>query len=113
LWDDFEHVDIRHIRREYNTRADALYNAALDGDEKPPALTDAAPASVEAAQPVPAKKRASAAAPVDGVDKVHKQAVAYLWSQAAIWAEGDPDHPDPQEVWDHLWKLLEEAGAVK
>jgi ribonuclease HI len=117
LWDDFEHVDIRHIRREYNTRADALYNAALDGDERPPTLTPdvRAAATVDAATVVPAsaKKRGNVTASVDAPDKVHKQAVAYLSSQAEYWAEGDPDHPDPQEVWEHLWKLLKDAGAVK
>jgi len=30
LLDGFEHAEIKHVRREYNTEADALGNEALD-----------------------------------------------------------------------------------
>jgi len=32
LWEEFDHVTIRHVRREENSRADALCNEALDGE---------------------------------------------------------------------------------
>ncbi len=104
---DFDTVVIRHVRREHNSRADRLCNEALDG-ESSPALASMPEA---AEKPAPRAKKPRAESP-GGLEKVRKKAVAYLWSQAALWAEGNADNPDPEEVWDHLWQILEEGGVV-
>src|SRR5262249_32617817 len=74
-----------HVRREQNSRADALCNEALDG-LRPPAAT-----------PQPS---------------VHDEAVACLTQAAAEWARGNPGDPPPAEVWQRLWRLLENRGLV-
>src|SRR5262245_16545655 len=82
-----------HVRREQNSRADALCNEALDG-LRPPA-TPAVP-------PAPATPRPS----------VHDEAVACLSQAAAEWARGNPAEPSPAAVWQRLWRLLQERGLV-
>jgi ribonuclease HI len=34
-------------------------------------------------------------------------------SVACAWAAGNPNEPRPEEVWEQLWTILEEAGALK
>jgi ribonuclease HI len=96
---DFERVDIRHIRREENSRADQLCNDALDG--------------MESVTPVPRKPVPQPNSEPATTPPVHRQAVAYLEQQAARWAEGDPERPLPADVWQHLWNMVREAGVVR
>jgi ribonuclease HI len=93
---DFDQVTIRHVRREDNGDADRLCNEALDGMESPEF----------AASPEAVVKRP----PSDGAS-----ALAYLQSQAALWARGDPTKPDPGFVLSELRKKLqgERRGAKK
>jgi ribonuclease HI len=97
----FDAVTIRHIRREQNRRADRLCNEALDGQAgpKPPSHSPK-----KAAPPAAASPRAQAA---------REEAVVCLQAAAAEWAKGNPDLPPPEQVWDQLWSILEEAGVLR
>ena len=79
-----------HVRREQNSRADALCNEALDGLRLP------TPAGPPAVTPQPS---------------VHDEAVACLTQAAAEWARGAAE-PSPAAVWKRLWQLLEKRGLV-
>ncbi len=91
---DFTSVTIRHVRREYNTRADRLCNEAMDNPRAAPPRTTAAPAK-------------------DPVAEVRKQAIALLEECAARWADADPESPQVPEVWDRLWQMLKQAGLLR
>ena len=90
----FESVTFRHIRREENSRADRLCNQALDGEKKstPKTRTKAATAKL---------------------DQVREEAIDCLRTMASAWAKGNPHVPKPEDVWDQLWSILEEAGVVR
>jgi ribonuclease HI/probable phosphoglycerate mutase len=90
----FEDVSFRHIPREENTRADRLCNQALDGEGKSASKT---------------KAKASAGK----VEQVRQTGVECLRSMAAEWAKGNPQHPKPEDAWDQLWSILEEAGVLR
>src|SRR5205823_1061351 len=89
----FEKVTLQHVRREQNSRADALCNQALDG--KPGG---------------PAKGKAPKAG---GEMRVHDDAIDCLRSAATAWAHGNATDPPPEAVWEQLWSILEEARVVK
>ena len=91
----FAEVTIRHIRREDNKRADELCNRALDG-EKPAKASTASPKSATSLE-----------------DRVKADAVECLRSAAAAWARGNSAEPKPEQVWEQLWNLIEEAGILK
>ena len=92
-------VTFRHVRREENSRADALGNEALDGLREPtPRASNtprAAPPAVKAAPP-----------------SLRDQGVACLRRAAAAWA-GGAAAPAPEQVWDELVALLKRHGAWK
>jgi ribonuclease HI len=92
LIEQFEHVTIRHVRREQNSRADELCNQALDG----------------------ASPGGNSLVPIDNhlSDAVREKAIAYLRVAAARWAKGDMESPPPEAVWDHLWRMLQEIEVV-
>jgi ribonuclease HI len=90
----FPSVTYRHVRRELNSRADALCNEALDGKRDAP------------------RPRAAPAAPVQR-DAVREEAVTCLRAAAAAWARGNAADPRPEDVWDQLWSVLEENGVLK
>lgn len=91
----FAQVRITHVRREQNTRADALYNEALDGKKK------GAPASG------PAKAPAKAVSD----ERVRADALDVLRSAARAWADGAA--LPPEAVWEQLWSVLEEGGVLR
>ncbi len=95
----FAEVRITHVRREQNKRADALYNAALDGKKKAPGAPAAAPASPKA----PAKAVAD--------DRVRADALDVLRSAARAWADGAA--VPPEAVWEQLWSVLEDGGVLR
>lgn len=96
----FPAVTLSHVRRAANRRADQLCNAALDG--KPPG-----PAS---APPPPKPKTRSRPARNGGVDD---EAVSCLRAAMAAWGRPGANGPSPEQVWDQLWSVLEEAGVLK
>jgi ribonuclease HI len=102
LADRFASVRFQHVRREQNSRADALCNEALDGKRG-----GGAPAGTKAA-PKPAKK----AAPVTDA-AVREEAVACLRAAAEAWARGGAGAVTPELVWEQLWSILEEHVALR
>jgi ribonuclease HI len=103
LASSFDHVNYRHVRREQNKRADELCNEALDGDcdkkeSKAPAKKARARAPGRTAQ-LPAG--------------VRDDVLDCLRSVACAWAAGNPNLPRPEEVWEQIWTIIEEAGVLK
>src|SRR5262249_30688966 len=99
LLDEFDSYAIRHVPRGQNAQADRLCNEALDeGKSKTP--TAAKPAKANSA-------------PTLAQNHVREEAIACLSSVAAAWARGNPADPKPEQVWDQLWSILEEAGIVR
>ncbi|HEX5273591.1 MAG TPA: ribonuclease HI family protein [Gemmataceae bacterium] len=97
----FASVRFQHVRREQNKRADALCNEALDGESRP-----AGPATRTAAA---AKK-----APAPATDAaVREEALACLRAAAEAWARGGSGAVTPELVWEQLWSILEEHGALR
>jgi len=95
----FASATLEHVRRAENARADALCNAALDGvspDQKPELRKTK-------------KKSARAARRAD----VEAAAIECLRSAAQAWSDSGGRTPPPELVWDQLWSILEEAGALK
>lgn len=93
----FDGVRITHVRRAQNKRADALCNAALDGQSAGSPMSKVKP-------------RAAASMRSAAVDE---QAVACLRATAEIWARRGPGAPTPEQVWEQLWSVLEEGGVLK
>jgi ribonuclease HI len=85
----FDSVQIRHVRRGENGRADALCNQALDGTYVP-----AAPSPV----------------PADGLADARERGLARLKAAAASWRQNAADAPAPEAVWEELQAILKEAG---
>jgi ribonuclease HI len=94
----FDAVTIRHVRREQNRRADRLCNEALDGASGPKASPG---------------KAAPSAGPSPREEAVRDEAVLCLRAAAAEWARGNPGVPPPEQVWEQLWSILEEAGVLR
>jgi ribonuclease HI len=84
-------VTIRHVRREQNSRADALCNEALDGKRAP--APRPAPPKIETATPT-----------------VREQALMCLHSAATAWREGTAE-PSVEQVWEELAALLVRHGV--
>jgi ribonuclease HI len=99
LLDRFDSFTIRHVPRSQNAHADRLCNEALDEGRK---------TMVPGAQPARAKP-----SPAALQERVREEALACLKSVAAAWARGNPQDPKPDQVWDQLWSILEEAGVVR
>jgi len=92
LLSHFEKVTLRHVYREQNAVADALCNAALDGrPRRPPSFGSNQP-------PVPS---------------LRDQAIAQLEAAAQSWADGEPNAPTPEQVWDKLWAMISATKAPK
>jgi ribonuclease HI len=104
----FEAVTFHHVRREQNRRADELCNEALDG-----AATRKPPQSHKPAGDSP-KAHASGhrkTAPLP--EGAREEIIDCLRSVACAWSAGNPNHPRPEEVWEQLWTVLEDAGVLK
>jgi ribonuclease HI len=86
LIEEFETVNIKHVYREDNKRADQLCNEALDGRPKPP------PEEMAGA--------------TDPKDVAREEALILLRAAAETWAEGNPDVPAPETVLEKLQEIL-------
>jgi ribonuclease HI len=95
----FSQVTIRHVRREQNRRADQLCNEALDASGDSPRS--------------PAAKPVAAAAARQRQDNVREEALLCLRAAATAWAQGNPNMPPPEQVWDQLWTILEDGGVLR
>jgi ribonuclease HI len=93
----FDQLTIRYVPRTENRDADRLCNEALDGQLSP------------GSRPPDNKRTVSAAER----DLIRHEAVACLRAVAASWARGNTANPSPEAVWDQLWSILEESGAVR
>ncbi|MFO0807087.1 MAG: ribonuclease HI family protein [Gemmataceae bacterium] len=93
----FDAVQIRHVRRAQNKRADELCNLALDGHGGHK-------------HEVTAKSKARAPVRDEAVDE---QAVACLQLAADAWARSDKNAPTAIQVWDQLWSILDDANVLK
>lgn len=97
LIDQFDSFSLRHVPRAQNARADRLCNEALDGDRK---------------KSLPVKSAGSQRPKAPRQD-VRESAIACLRGVASAWARGNPNDPKPEDVWDQLWSILEEASVLK
>ena len=91
-------VTFQHVRREQNSRADALGNEALDGLREP---TPRASTFRPAPRPAAAKPAAAAS--------LRDDALACLRQAAAAWASGASE-PPPERVWEQLLDVLKRHG---
>jgi ribonuclease HI len=96
----FKRVSIRHIPRAENSRADHLCNVALDG-----------PASKPGGAPAREKRSPSKTSSVRR-QSVREEAILCLEAAAGAWASGNANHLSAEDVWDQLWSILEEHGAL-
>jgi ribonuclease HI len=105
----FDDVEIRHIYRDKNKRADRLYNEALD-DPASCTILDLEPGIRKPPPPKPAAKPVPRPAPA-ATDAATPQALAILRDALRAWADGDDDPPTPQQIWDRLRKLMRGADG--
>jgi ribonuclease HI len=98
----FDSVELIHIPRSQNSHPDRLCNQALDGSK----AGDKRPAAHRTKSQHDAKKLAPEGA-------VRDDALVWLRWAAGQWANGNPETPSPEDVWDHLWTILEDHGAVR
>ncbi len=110
----FQAVQLNHVPRAQNARADALCNLVLDG--KWPAEHAATLRNTASdTNPKPsAKSVKSTEKPVAVSDqRVRPDALACLETAAQAWADQGVAHLPPAQVWEQLWSLLEEADLLK
>lgn len=98
----FESVVLKHVRREQNKRADELCNLVLDSKLSPGG------AGGGGAQPTPA-----APAAIIGAGTVREDAIECLRAAATAWASKGLAAVSPEQVWDQLWSILEDGGALR
>jgi ribonuclease HI len=97
----FDQVALQHVPREQNKRADQLCNEALDGAVKPARVSSAQLQAAGHIQPAPQLAAA------------RNEAMLCLQAAAAAWANGNPNNPAVDVVWDQLWSILEENNLVR
>ncbi|VTS03689.1 ribonuclease h : Ribonuclease H OS=Thermosediminibacter oceani (strain ATCC BAA-1034 / DSM 16646 / JW/IW-1228P) GN=Toce_0936 PE=4 SV=1: RVT_3 [Gemmata massiliana] len=131
----FEQITITHVRREQNTRADAIGNDALDGrprkrgaqgEPTPPAplpkgkgeqardlfAAEAPLFDLEAPNsPFPSGRGAGGVGLSDA--PIREDAIRCLADAAQHWATNGLKGLPPEAVWEQLWSLLDEAGVLK
>jgi probable phosphoglycerate mutase len=99
LIQSFDSVTLEHVPRAQNSHADRLCNEALDG------------AKSKSASPSPRPGKAKRKLAQE--QAMREDALRWLNWAAGQWARGNPSDPPPADVWDHLWTILEDHGAVR
>ncbi len=95
LAEHFDHVNLTHVRREQNARADALCNAALDGN----------PIPAHAASANPAERSRVVTDSV--IPETKEQILRCLRQAAEAWSKnGRTNKPMPEDVWREIWTIL-------
>jgi len=97
----FDSVALTHVRREQNKRADELCNLVLDGK------LSSGGATAAVAEPKP-----PAVSPLSAAT-VREDAVECLRAAASAWAGKGLSAVSPEQVWDQLWSILEDGGALR
>lgn len=100
LIDQFDSVTLTHVRREQNKRADELCNLVLDG-------------KWGSGSSAPTQGKQSSPSRVVGDERVRQDAIECLTTAARAWAEEGPTAVKPEQVWEQLWFILEEAGVLR
>ena len=93
-------VTLKHVRREQNKRADELCNLVLDGKLSPGGVA----ASDEPKPP--------ATAPLSAAT-VREDAIECLRAAASAWASQGLSAVSPAQVWEQLWSILDDGGALR
>jgi ribonuclease HI len=93
-------VELVHVRRAQNSRADALCNEALDGKRQ----------ATPRASTLPGVVRSVAPKPVAAAHGLREEAVACLRRAAGAWAGGVLE-PSPERVWGQLADVLTRHGV--
>jgi len=111
----FEKIDITHVRREQNARADAIGNDALDGKPRkrgsPPLENEDSPGKTHSSPHQHTSHHQRDQAPSDA--RVREEALMILRSTAETWASRGVDAVPVEAVWEQLWSVMEEAGVLK
>lgn len=94
----FENVQITHVRREQNKRADELCNIALDVNKPKTAASGTTP---------------SAPKVTVSDDAIREDAILALAAAAKAWGANGGTHPAPMIIWEQLWGLLADSGLLK
>ncbi len=109
----FESVTLTHVRREFNKDADKLCNEALDGRPRRRGATAVEAVLERPVSPPPppvgksARKSASRAP-----EALEAEGIALLNAVAKSWAMHGPETPKPVDVWDQIWAMLADHGAI-
>lgn len=96
----FASVVLKHVRREQNKRADELCNLVLDGKLSPGGVATSDEPKPPATAPLSA-------------DTVRADAVECLRAAANAWASKGLSAVSPEQIWEQLWSILEDGGALR
>lgn len=96
----FASVVLKHVRREQNKRADELCNLVLDGKLSPGGAT------------APGEPKPPATASLSAAT-VREDAIECLRAAASAWASKGLSAVSPEQVWEQLWSILEDGGALR
>lgn len=99
----FDRVSVSHIRRDRNSRADALCNEALDGHPHPRGT------AVLPSPPPPEHVRHYH----EPLKTVEADAIECLTAAAHQWAAHGFDSLPVKAVWEELLSLIDDAGLLK
>jgi ribonuclease HI len=102
-------VELVHVRRAQNARADALCNEALDGKRQATPRASTVQAMKQAIAPPPPS--ATRPVPPASTTGLREDAIACLRKAASAWAGGVLE-PTPERVWAQLAEVLIRHGVA-